>query len=120
MHRQLKRLRSRKEAILHREALAGGGRDVAGRRAFNAALDVHRLRGGEKRKREEEEEEETPPVCGICLEPLTANTTIVTPCDRDHSFCKACLETWFDHRCCSCPLATSMPCSIASTKTADQ
>ena len=52
MHRQL---RSRRAAILRREALAGGGRDVAGRRAFNAALDAHRLRGGgQKRARDED------------------------------------------------------------------
>jgi len=105
IHRMHRQLRSRREAILRNEALAGGGRDVAGRRAFNAALHAHRLRGGgEKRKREEEEEEEKEtPVCGICLEP--PSNAIVTPCgDKGHRFCKDCLSKWFDTQCCSCPL----------------
>ena len=41
-------------------------------------------------------------ICSICLESIDDENVCTTNCN--HTFCKQCLDTWFDQKRLSCPM----------------
>ena len=45
-------------------------------------------------------------MCSICLNTIISNQLCIT--NRNHNFCKECLDKWFDNDKSSCPLCQTV------------